>query len=148
MENVTLPPREQTRLQVLNSLLAEHMTLDQAATLMGVSPRHTRTHPDRLPGEGCCCRCSRPPRLQGAQRDARSRCTAVVHLARIRHSEANHTHRPAGRTPNSTPKGPTPQLHRCQFGHPRANAEGRGQNGVYTPGEFCHSQLCMVPQGY
>ena len=34
--------KEQTRLQVLNSLLAEHMTLDQAATLMGVSPRHTR----------------------------------------------------------------------------------------------------------
>ena len=35
-------PREQTRLQVLNSLMAEHMTLDQAATLMGVSTRHTR----------------------------------------------------------------------------------------------------------
>ena len=42
MENVTLTPKEQTRLQVLNSLMAEHMTLDQAATLMGVSPRHTR----------------------------------------------------------------------------------------------------------
>ena len=42
MENVTLTPKEQTRLQVLNSLLAEHITLDQAATLMGASPRHTR----------------------------------------------------------------------------------------------------------
>ena len=42
MENVTLTQREQARLQVLNSLLAEHMTLDQAATLMGVSTRHTR----------------------------------------------------------------------------------------------------------
>ena len=42
MENVTLNPKEQARLQVLNSLLAEHMTLDQAATLMGVSPRNTR----------------------------------------------------------------------------------------------------------
>ena len=42
MENVTLTPKEQTRLQVLNSLMAEHMTLDQAATLMGVSTRHTR----------------------------------------------------------------------------------------------------------
>ena len=42
MENVTLNPKEQTRLQVLNSLLAEHMTLDQAATLMGVSLRHAR----------------------------------------------------------------------------------------------------------
>ena len=42
MENVTLTPKEQTRLQVLNSLPAEHMTLDQPATLMRVSPRHTR----------------------------------------------------------------------------------------------------------
>ena len=42
MENVTLTPKEQARLQVLNSLLAEHTTLDQAAALMGVSLRHTR----------------------------------------------------------------------------------------------------------
>ena len=42
MENVTLTQKEQARLQVLNSLLAEHVTLDQAATLMGVTPRHTR----------------------------------------------------------------------------------------------------------
>ena len=42
MENVTLTPKEQTRLQVLNSLLAEQIVLDQAAELMGVSPRHTR----------------------------------------------------------------------------------------------------------
>ena len=33
---------EQGRIQVLNSLLAAHMTLDQAAALMGVSPRHIR----------------------------------------------------------------------------------------------------------
>ena len=38
MENVTLTPKEQSRLQVLNSLAAEHMTLDQAAELMGVIP--------------------------------------------------------------------------------------------------------------
>ena len=42
MENVTLTSKERTRLQVLNSLLAEHMTLDQAAMLMGVTTRHTR----------------------------------------------------------------------------------------------------------
>ena len=34
--------KEQARLQVLNSLLAEHVTLDQAATLLGVTTRHTR----------------------------------------------------------------------------------------------------------
>ena len=32
-----MSPKEQTRLQVLNSLMAEDMALDQAATLMGVS---------------------------------------------------------------------------------------------------------------
>ena len=42
MENVTLNQKEQARLQILNSLLSEHMTVDQAATLMGVSARHTR----------------------------------------------------------------------------------------------------------
>ena len=42
MENVTLSQREQARLQVLNSLLAEHMTMKQAYTLMGVSTQHTR----------------------------------------------------------------------------------------------------------
>ena len=35
-------PKEQARLQVLNSLRDEHMTSDQAATLMGVTTRHTR----------------------------------------------------------------------------------------------------------
>ncbi len=42
MENVTLTPKEESRLQVFNSLAAEQMTLDQAAELMGVTPRHTR----------------------------------------------------------------------------------------------------------
>ncbi len=42
MENVTLTQKEQARLQVLNSFLTEHIALDQAAELMGVSPRHTR----------------------------------------------------------------------------------------------------------
>ena len=42
MENVTLTPKEQTRVQVLNSLLAEQIVLDQAAELMGVSTRHAR----------------------------------------------------------------------------------------------------------
>ena len=43
MENVTLTPKEQSRLQVLNSLAAEHMTLDQAAELMGVTQRAVAT---------------------------------------------------------------------------------------------------------
>ena len=42
MENVTLNQKEQGRLQVLNSLLAKHMTIEQASALMGLSIRHTR----------------------------------------------------------------------------------------------------------
>ena len=42
MANVTLTPKEQSRLRVLNSLLDEHVTVDQVATLMGVSPRYTK----------------------------------------------------------------------------------------------------------
>ena len=37
MENVTLTQKEQTRLQVLNSFLTEHIALDQAAELIGAA---------------------------------------------------------------------------------------------------------------
>ena len=37
-----MTPKEQSRLEVLNSLMAEHLKLDQAAALMGISTRHTR----------------------------------------------------------------------------------------------------------
>ncbi len=42
MENVTLTRKQQARLQVLNSLIAGHMTIEQTATLMRLSARHTR----------------------------------------------------------------------------------------------------------
>ena len=41
MENVTLNQKEQARPHDLNSLLAEHMTIEQVSMLMGVSIRHT-----------------------------------------------------------------------------------------------------------
>ena len=55
METLTLTQREQARLQVLNSLLAGHMTMDQAATLMGVSTRHTRRILAAYREEGAAC---------------------------------------------------------------------------------------------
>ena len=58
MENVTLTQKEQARLQVLNSLLAEHMALDQAATLMCVTHSPHQAYPGGLPGTG-----RRPPLL-------------------------------------------------------------------------------------
>ena len=39
---MTLTQKEQARIQVLNSLTADHMTTEQAAILIGVSTRHTR----------------------------------------------------------------------------------------------------------
>ena len=89
---MTLTPKEQTRLQVLNSLLAEYMTLDQAATLMGVSERHTRRILAAYREEGAAAvahghRGRRPPNAtpEGVVAD-------VVHLARTRYAGANHTH--------------------------------------------------------
>ena len=92
MENVTLTQKEQARLQVLNSLLAEHMTLDQAATLMGVTPRHTRRILAAYRELGAAAvahghRGRRPPNAT-----PEPVATAVVHLARTRYAGANHTH--------------------------------------------------------
>ena len=66
MENVTLTQKEQARLQVLNSLMAGHMTIEQAATLMGVSARHTK----RI--------------LAAYRRDGASRMSLWQHLFRTR----------------------------------------------------------------
>ena len=42
MEGVTLTQKEQTRLQVLNSVLADQVPVCQAAEVLGVSERHLR----------------------------------------------------------------------------------------------------------
>ena len=87
-----MTPKEQTRLQVLNSLLVEHMTLDQAATLMGVSPRHTRRilADYRKNGAASLAHGHRGRKPANAIPEAtRSR---VVHLARTVYEGANHTH--------------------------------------------------------
>ena len=92
MENVTLTQKEQARLQVLNSLLAEHMTLDQAATLMGVTNRHTRRilAAYRELGAAAVAHGHRGRRPTNATPEPVA--TAVVHLARTRYAGANHTH--------------------------------------------------------
>ena len=84
--------REQGRLQVLNSLLAEHTTLDQATALMGVSPRHTRRILAAYQENGAASLAHghRGRRPSNATPDAVA--TAVVHLARTRYAGANHTH--------------------------------------------------------
>ena len=92
MENVTLTPREQTRLQVLNSLLAGHMTLDQAATVMGVSPRHARrmltAYRDK--GSSSLAHGLRGQRPHNATADTTK--DRMLRLARTRYAGTNHTH--------------------------------------------------------
>ena len=88
-----MTPKEQTRLQVLNSLMAEHMTLDQAATLMGVSTRHTRRilAAYREKGAASVAHGHRGRRAPNATPEA-VLAYDVVHLAGKRYPGANHTH--------------------------------------------------------
>ena len=83
--------KEQARLQVLNSLLAEHMTLNQAATLMGVSPRHTRRilAAYREKGVAAVAHGHRGRRPGNATPDAV--VAGVVRLARTRYAGMNPT---------------------------------------------------------
>ena len=92
MENVTLKPREQMRLQVLNSLLAEHMTLDQAATLMGVSPRHTRRILADYRENGAASLAHGHQGCKPANAIPEATRSRVVHLVRTVYEGANHTH--------------------------------------------------------
>ena len=77
-----MTPKEQTRLQVLNSLMAEHMTLDQAATLMGVSPRHTRRILAAYQEEGAVALAHGHRGRRAPNATPQTVATAVVNLAR------------------------------------------------------------------
>ena len=92
MENVTLNQREQTRLQILNSLLAEHMAIDQAATLMGVSARHTwrLLAAYRKDGAAALAHSHRGRRAPNTTPEKTK--AEVLRLARTRYSGTNHTH--------------------------------------------------------
>ena len=92
MENVTLTQKEQTRLQILNSLLVEHMTLDQAATLMGVTTRGTRRILTAYREKGAASLAHGHRGRQPANATPDAVVAGVVHLARTRYAGANYTH--------------------------------------------------------
>ena len=92
MGNVTFTSREQTRLQVLNSLLAEHMTLDQVATLMGVNPRHARRILAAYREQGATDLAHSHRGRKPPNSTPETVATAVVHLARTRYVGARCTH--------------------------------------------------------
>ncbi len=87
-----MTPKEQSRLQVLNSLAAEQMILDQAAELMGVTARHARRilAAYRERGAAALAHGHRGRRPTNATPEAL--VADVAHLARTRYAGVNHTH--------------------------------------------------------
>ena len=92
MGNVTLTPKEQMRVQVLNSLLAEQIALDQAAELMGVSTRHARRITTAYREEGAAALAHGHRGRKPVNATSEAVIADVVHLAGTRYQGANHTH--------------------------------------------------------
>ena len=92
MKEVTLHQQEQARLHVLNSVLAEEITIGQAAELMDLSERHARRllAAYRELGAGALAHGNRDRRPHNAVPEAVA--AAVVRLAATRYAGANHTH--------------------------------------------------------
>ena len=84
--------KEQTRLQVLNSLVADHMTIEQAATLMGLSTRHTRRILAAYRRDGAAAIAHGNRGRRPANATPETVATDVVVLARTRYAGVNHTH--------------------------------------------------------
>ena len=84
--------REQARLQVLNSLLAEQITLDQAAELMGVSTRHTKRMLTVYRDRGAASLAHGHRGRKPANVTPTTVIADIVHLAGTRYQGANHTH--------------------------------------------------------
>ena len=92
MKELTLHQQEQARLQVLNSVLAEEITIGQAAALMDLSERHARRllAAYRELGAGALAHGNRGRRPHNAVPEAVA--AAVARLAATRYPGANHTH--------------------------------------------------------
>ena len=92
MKDVTLNPKEQARLSVLNSVLEYQVPIVQAAEVLGVSPRHARRMlaAYRQQGAAALAHGNRGRRPHNATLSAVA--AAVVELATERYEGANHTH--------------------------------------------------------
>ena len=92
METLTLTQKEQGRLQVLNSLLIEQITTDQAATLIGVSTRHVRRLLAAYREEGAAALAHGNRGRKPANATPAAGAADVLRLAGTRYQGANHTH--------------------------------------------------------
>ena len=92
MKGLTLTEREQTRLQVLNRMVARQLTAGEATTILGVSERHTWRMLAAYRKEGAAAlahgnRGRRPPNAV-----AEETRQLVISFARTRYAGLNHTH--------------------------------------------------------
>ena len=92
MEGVTLTQKEQTRLQVLNSVLADQVPVCQAAEVLGVSERHMRRILAAYRKEGAAALAHGNRGRRPANTTTETKMTYVVRLARTRYAGTNHTH--------------------------------------------------------
>ena len=84
--------QEQARLQVLNNLLAEYMTTEQAAILMGLSARHTRRILAAYREKGAAAIAHGNRGRSPANATPSTLAIEAVRLARTRYAGVNHTH--------------------------------------------------------
>ena len=84
--------QEQARIQVLNSVLEHHLSIAQAAEIMGISERHTkrRLAAYRRDGPAAVAHGNRGRRPHNAVPEAAA--AAVLKLASTGYAGANHTH--------------------------------------------------------
>ena len=92
MRDLTLNQQEQTRTQVLNSVLECQLSIAQAAEIVGFSQRHTKRilAAYRRDGPAALAHGNRGRRPHNAVPEAAA--TAVVKLATNNYAGANHTH--------------------------------------------------------
>ena len=84
--------KEQTRLQVLNSVLADQVPVCQAAEVLGVSERHMRRILAAYRKEGAAALAHGNRGRRPANTTTETKTTYVVQLARTRYAGTNHTH--------------------------------------------------------
>ena len=84
--------KEQTRLQVLNSVLADQVPVCQAAEVLGVSGRHMRRILATYRKEGAAALAHGNRGRRPANTTTETKMTYVVQLARTRYAGTNHTH--------------------------------------------------------
>ena len=128
METLTLTQKEQARLQVLNSLLAEHMTLDQAATLMGVSARHTRRILAAYRREGAAALAHGNRGLRSTNATPEPLRSEVLRLAQTRYPDANHTRGILKKCVNSQAVYPLSEQHGLKARERRYTAHEEGKH--------------------